>query len=73
MTPVDVVMCYGSTPGESEMRAINKMHGVYGIRRIRFDEGKHTVHVEYDASRLTKEIVAGLLRQAGIELMSSSM
>ncbi len=68
MTALDVVFRYGSPPGESEMRALNNMREVYGIRRILLDEKQQTIRVEYDASRLTEGIVAGLLRRAGIDV-----
>ncbi len=68
MTALDVVFRYGSPPGESEMRALNNMREVYGIRRILVDEKQQTIRVEYDASRLTEGIVAGLLRRAGIDV-----
>ncbi len=68
MTALDVVFRYGSPPGESEMRALNRMREVYGIRRILLDEKQQTIRVEYDASRLTEGIVLGLLRRAGIEV-----
>ncbi len=68
MTALDVVFRYGSPPGESELRALNNMREVYGIRRILLDEKQQTIRVEYDASRLTEGIVAGLLRRAGIDV-----
>ncbi len=69
MTALDVVFRYGSAPAEAEMRAIAQMRDVYGIRRILFNTQEHTVRVEYDASRLSDAIVAGLLRRAGIEVL----
>lgn len=68
MTFLDVVFHYGAVPGESELRAIDSMREVYGIRRVLFDEKKNTVRVEFDASRLKQDAVARLLRQAGIDL-----
>jgi copper chaperone CopZ len=50
------------------MAGIDRMREVYGIRRVSFDEAQRTVRVEYDATRLTDEIVASLLRNAGIDL-----
>jgi hypothetical protein len=67
MTSVDVYFSYDQTPGESELRAVDGMREVYGIRRVTFDEKKRTVRVEYDASRLTEPVVLGLLRRAGID------
>ena len=50
------------------MRAVDSVREVYGIRRIRFNEKEHTLRVEFDASRLNEEAVAGLLRRAGIDV-----
>ena len=68
MTPTDVVFRYGSAPGVREIRALDSVREVYGIRRISFDEKEHTVRVEYDASRLKEDVVASLLRRAGLDL-----
>ena len=68
MTYLDVVFSYGSLPGESELRAIDSMREVYGIRSVRFDNKQRTVRVEYDASRMKQEAVAKLLRDAGIDV-----
>lgn len=68
MTYLDVVFPYGSTPGEREMRAIDSMREVYGIRRVIFNAKERTVRVEFDASRLKQDAVAKMLRQAGIDI-----
>ena len=68
MTAVEVAFRYGNTPGRSEMRALDAVRDVYGIRRIIFSEQERIIRVEYDASRLKEDVVAGLLRRAGIEL-----
>jgi selenocysteine lyase/cysteine desulfurase len=68
MTYLDLVFRYGSTPGEAELRAIDGMREVYGIRRVRFNNQERTVLVEFDASRLKADTVAKLLRQAGIDV-----
>lgn len=68
MTALDVCFRYGMPPGERELRAINSVREVYGIRRIGFDEHNRTVTVEYDATRLTDAAVASLLRGAGLDL-----
>ncbi len=34
MTYLDVVFSYGSLPGENELRAIDSMREVYGVRRV---------------------------------------
>lgn len=68
MTSLDIVFRYGTRPGAREMRALDSVREVYGIRRIAFNEKENTVRVEYDASRLNADVVAGLLRRAGLDL-----
>jgi selenocysteine lyase/cysteine desulfurase len=68
MTYLDVVFRYGAAPGESEMRAIDGIREVYGVRLVRFNDQERTVRVEFDASRLKAEAVARLLRQAGVDV-----
>jgi hypothetical protein len=68
MTYLDVVFNYGAIPGENELRAIDSVREVYGIRSVEFNPKQHTVRVEYDASRLKQAAVARLLRQAGIDV-----
>ena len=68
MTYLEVVFRYGATPGENELRAIDGMREVYGIRRVQFHNAERTVRVEFDASRLKSEAVARLLRQAGVDV-----
>ena len=68
MTAVDVCFRYGTKPGEGEMRGIDRLWEVYGIRRIQLDEKEHTIRVEYDATRFNGAMVACLLRRAGVDL-----
>ncbi len=68
MTQLDVAFRYGTPPGETEMLALSRARDVYGIRNMNFDEKERTVRVEYDASRLNDDIVAGILRRAGLDL-----
>jgi hypothetical protein len=68
MTQLEVRFRYGATPGEREMRAIDNVRDVYGIRRITFDEKQRAVRVEFDASRMKEPTVAALLRRAGIDV-----
>jgi hypothetical protein len=68
MTYLEVLFNYGALPGENELRAIDGMREVYGVRRVQFNPKEHTVRVEYDASRLKQDAVAKLLRQAGIDV-----
>jgi hypothetical protein len=68
MTYMDVVFRYGAVPGETELRAIDGMREVYGIRGVKFNQTERTVRVGYDASRLKADGVARLLRQAGVDV-----
>jgi|ERR1700678_2577013 hypothetical protein len=68
MTYLDAVFRYGAMPGEAELRAIDGMREVYGIRGVHFNETERTVRVGYDASRLKADGVVKLLRQAGIDV-----
>ena len=68
MTQLDVCFRYGVPLGESEVRALSNAREVYGIRKISFDEKERTIRVEYDATRLNDDIVAGILRRAGLDL-----
>ncbi len=68
MTQMEVVYRYGAIPGEAEMRAIDNLRDVYGIRRISFNEKESTIRIEYDASRFKEPVLASLLRRAGIDV-----
>lgn len=68
MTQMEVAYRYDTAPGEAEMRALDQVREVYGIRRITLNEQKRTIRVEFDASRLKEPVVAGLLRQAGLDI-----
>ncbi len=68
MTQLEVSFRYGTVPGEAEMRALDTVRDVYGIRRLSFDRAGQIIRVEYDASRLKEPAVASLLRRAGIDL-----
>ncbi len=50
------------------MRAMDAVREVYGIRRIEFNETERTVRVEFDASRLSDDVVAKLLKQTGLDV-----
>ena len=68
MTAVEVAFRYGKQPGPVELRAIDAVREVYGIRRIQWNEEASTVRVEFDASRMKEDTVANLLRRAGVDL-----
>ena len=68
MTQMEAAYRYGAAPGEAEMRALDAVREVYGIRRLSFDRKERVVRVEYDASRMKEPVIAGLLRRAGIDV-----
>ena len=68
MTYLEIAYRYQGSPGEKEMRAIDRVREVYGIQRVVFDEKESTVRVLFDASRLKEDAIARLLRQAGIDI-----
>ncbi len=68
MTYLDVMYRYGAAPGERAMQAVDGMREVYGVRKVSFNEKDRSVRVEFDASRLTEDAVAKMLRQASIDL-----
>lgn len=68
MTALDVVFRYETPPGPTQLRALDSLREVYGIRRILFNEQDKTVRVEYDASRLTENIIASMLRRATLDI-----
>ena len=69
MTYLEVAYRYQTPPGEAELRAIDSVREVYGIQRVQFSEKERTVRVLFDASRLKADVVAKLLRSAGIDVL----
>ena len=72
MTNVDVVYRYEQQPSEAAMFALGNLKEVYGIRRIEIDQAARTIRVEYDATRLTRAVVANLLRRGGISVLEEA-
>ena len=68
-TNLDVVYRYELHPTEAAMIALGKARGVYGIRKIVLDEKQKTMRVEFDFTRLNRDVVTELLRSAGIDLV----
>jgi hypothetical protein len=68
-TNLDVLYRYDLHPTEAAMIALGKVRGVYGIRKIALDEQRKTMRVEFDFTRLNREVVAELLRSAGIDIV----
>lgn len=68
MTTVDVTYHYSTPPRESSVLALANIREVYGVRRVDLDERAGTIHIEYDATRLSEPVVRQLLRRAGVQL-----
>jgi hypothetical protein len=69
MTQLEVLYRYEQHPTESAMFALGNTREVYGIRRIHLDQEWKTILVEYDATRLNKQVVLQLLRGSGIDIV----
>ncbi len=69
MTQLDVLFRYAEHPSERAMFALSTLSEVYGIRSLRVDEAAKTIRIEFDATRLTRVVVAQLLRRAGIDIV----
>lgn len=72
MTQLDAIYHLAAPPREASALALNSLREVYGIRRVDLNERDRTVHIEYDATRLTDQIVRQLLRRTGLELVEQS-
>lgn len=69
MTAIEVAFKYANQPGPVELRALDSVREVYGIRKVSFDEAEKVVRIEYDRTRLNDDTVAALLRRAGLDLL----
>jgi hypothetical protein len=69
MTQLEVLYRYEQHPTEATMVALGNAREVYGIRRMQIDPEWKTIRVEYDATRLNKQIVYQLLRRSGLDLV----
>ena len=69
MTQLDVLFRYAEHPTEQAMFALSGLSEVYGIRSLRVDESAKTIRIEFDATRLTRIIVAQLVRRAGFDIV----
>jgi hypothetical protein len=68
MTQLEVAYRYVTPPTGAIMRALDNVREVYGVRRISFNESERIIRVEFDASRFKEPVIAGLLRQTGLDL-----
>lgn len=67
MTKVDLEFDLVRPLGDADLDAIARVHGVYGIQRVRLRQpGLNGLSVEYDASRMMEDDVERALLRAGI-------
>ena len=66
MTVMDITLRYLAPVGPQQLRPMYRIREVYGVRRLSLDGIRHSILVEYDASRLQPEDVRALLRSAGV-------
>lgn len=66
MTYLEVVYRYSGTLTPAQMRRLGELTGVYGLQRLRVEESKQEIRIEFDASRLKETEVVHLVRLAGI-------
>lgn len=66
MTAIDVIFRYEGELQPAQIRQLSGSYSIYGVRRIAVDEQASTITVEYDATRLSNDAVAALLRRCGI-------
>jgi hypothetical protein len=50
-------------------RELGEFSNTYGLQKFRYDEKKNLLHFDYDASRLTDNVVESVLRQARIPVL----
>jgi len=52
-----------------QYRALGGFANTYGLQRFRFDEKTNLLHFDYDASRLSENVVEHILREARIPVL----
>jgi hypothetical protein len=72
MTFLTALFPYKGPLHEREMRALDDVRDVYGIRIVSIDERKQRILVEYDASRLLQSDILFLLRNAGLGVQNDA-
>lgn len=53
---------------ESALEAINRLHGVFGIQKLKVNPALDTLTVGWDAARLTQAQVESMLAQNGLSV-----
>ncbi len=69
MTQLDVLFRYAEHPSERAIFALGNLNKVYGIRKLQVNEKEKTIRIEFDSTRLTRAIVAQLVRRAGLDVV----
>lgn len=68
MTLVEITYNLHSSLSNEQLTRLGEFSNTYGLRKIRVDEKKNQISLEYDASRLRETQVAHVLGQAGISV-----
>jgi len=68
MTLVEITYNLHSSLSNEQLTRLGEFSNTYGLRKIRVDEQKNQISLEYDASRLRETQVAHVLGMAGISL-----
>ncbi|MFN7936607.1 MAG: hypothetical protein U0R19_25015 [Bryobacteraceae bacterium] len=69
MTKVDLEFDLVRPLGDADLDALARVHGVYGIQRVRLRQpGLNAISVEYDASRMMEDDVERALLRTGIPI-----
>ena len=71
VTQLDVTYHFAAPLRERSALALANVREVYGIRRVDLDERAGTIHIEFDATRLSEPVVRQLLRRAGMMLVDA--
>jgi hypothetical protein len=68
MTLVEITFNLHSSLSDAQLAGLGEFSNTYGLRKIRVDEQKNLISLEYDASRLRETQVAHVLGKAGISV-----
>jgi hypothetical protein len=72
MTLVEITYNLHSSLSNEQLARLGEFSNTYGLRKIRVDEQKNQISLEYDASRLRETQVAHVLGRAGISVTRHS-
>jgi hypothetical protein len=68
MTLVEITYNLHSSLSSEQLAKLGEFANTYGVRKIRVDETRNQISLEYDASRLRETQVAHVLGKAGISV-----